>query len=113
MHSIAQSVAAESNRATAVVTYDTHTAALIGGDFTELGLRVPNDLSIAAVAGCEAESIPPDGVITYNRMDFLEMGEQAVRLLQKRLEEKGTEGTAIRVGGTLVLGGTTAPPPAR
>ncbi|HET6427039.1 MAG TPA: GntR family transcriptional regulator [Phycisphaerae bacterium] len=113
LHSIAQSVAAESNRATALVTYDTHTAALIGGAFAELGLRVPKDLSVAAVAGCQAESIPPDGVITYNRMDFLEMGEQAVRLLQKRLEEKNTEGTVTRIGGTLILGGTTAPPPAQ
>ena len=111
MQSIARSVTGESNRATALVTYDTHTAALVGGAFVELGLRIPRDLSIAAVSGCEPEAIPPDGNVTYNRMDFVEMGEQAVYLLQKRLEEKSPEGTITRIGGTLLIGETTAPAP--
>ncbi len=111
MQSIARSVTGESNRATALVTYDTHTAALVGGAFVELGLRIPRDLSIAAVSGCEPEAIPPDGNVTYNRMDFVEMGEQAVYLLQKRLEEKSPEGTITRIGGTLLIGETPAPAP--
>ena len=112
LSSVARSVVAESNRATALVTYDTHTAVLIGGAFVETGLRVPQDLSVAAVAGCEAESIPPDGKITYNRMSFLEMGEQAVLLLQRSLEERTTEASVARIDGSFVIGGTTAAPPA-
>jgi DNA-binding LacI/PurR family transcriptional regulator len=109
LRTIAQSVVEESNRATAVVAYDTHTAVMIGGEFIELGLRIPRNMSVAAVAGCEPETIPSDGTITYNRMDFSEMGEQAVHLLRKRLEEKEPEGTITRIGGELVVGGTTAP----
>ncbi|MCD6364439.1 MAG: GntR family transcriptional regulator [Planctomycetes bacterium] len=75
----------------------------------EVGIRIPQDVSLAATAGpARAEATATTGC----RVNFPEMGEQAVELLQFRSRRPGPfEAHVVRIGFEFIKGATTAAAP--
>ena len=96
--------------ATAVVAQDDHTAVRLIQHLGKVNLRVPEDISVAAIAGPDmtAAGTPP---LTYCRMDFEDMGRQGINLLELRSRSgPPDEPNVVRIGFDFIRGKTTAPP---
>ena len=96
---------------TALLTNSHHGAFLLQNKLTRRGLRVPEDVSVCAVAGDQAAShLRP--VVTHCRFDFNGMGRLAVELLAARCRQPGeAKPRGHRIGFEFVAGETTAPAP--
>ncbi|WP_084599405.1 LacI family DNA-binding transcriptional regulator [Actinoplanes subtropicus] len=75
----------------------------------ERGLRVPDDLSIVAVAMSEQAALMAVPAITTISADEHEMGRQGVEVLINRLEGQPGPNTQKLFEGTLRVRGTTGP----
>jgi DNA-binding LacI/PurR family transcriptional regulator len=97
---------------TAVVARSSMAAPHYCQKLLEIGLRVPQDISVAGAVGARDDATWNGQVITCSCARFREMGAAAVRQIQQRCA--GPQPTApniIRIGSDLQLGATTAPPP--
>jgi DNA-binding LacI/PurR family transcriptional regulator len=97
----------ESERPTAFLTDSDLQAAALVRELSALGLAVPADVSIAAIA-CAGGTGGDGGKFTGNRFDFVGMGRKAVELLRRRCEqpESAPAPRVYRVGSEWVEGGT-------
>jgi LacI family transcriptional regulator len=97
----------ESERPTAFLTDNELLAAALERDLSALGIAVPGDVSIAAIA-CAGEAKVGDKELTGNRVDFTGMGRKAVEVLRRRCEEpaKAPAPQVYRVGSEWVEGST-------
>jgi len=97
----------ESERPTAFLTDNEFLAAALERDLSALGIAVPGDVSIAAIA-CAGEAKAGDKELTGNRVDFTGMGRKAVEVLRRRCEEpaKAPAPKVYRVGSEWVEGRT-------
>jgi LacI family transcriptional regulator len=78
--------------------------------FAEFGVQVPRDLSIAAVAGSSSDAVVGSQFMTYHRMHFVEMGQQAMKILAERCGQlRPTQATVHRIGSDFIIGNTTGP----
>jgi DNA-binding LacI/PurR family transcriptional regulator len=106
----ADAVASRPGAPTAVVAYDTTLARQLCEELRRRGLSVPEQCSMAAVAG---PGDAPIGALTctFNRVRFAEMGRRAVELLAQRCRNgKPAEALTTLIGTDFVLGNTCAPP---
>ena len=98
-------------RATAAVCYESGGARKLLYAAWRHGIRIPEQCSIAAFNDEEMldYTIPP---LTRIRIPAAEMGTETVRQLMNRISEKvEPKGSSLRFRGTLVEGGSIAPPP--
>ncbi len=96
--------------ATAVVTYDEAVAEQLVARLAAAGRRVPQDVSVAAVAGPDAGGPHPGG-LTCCRMDFWAMGTQAMEVLELRCRSpRPAEPSIVRIGFRLDPGSTVGRP---
>jgi LacI family transcriptional regulator len=73
------------------------------------GLRVPQDVSVAAAAGAPTDDVLSGLPITYAKADFAAMGVAAVEALERRCRASPPPEPAVsRVPVTFVPGGTAA-----
>lgn len=86
IHGVAEDLAREPRRFSAVVAYDTTVARNLMTELSKLNVRIPQDLSIAAVAGAE-DALVGGRVLTYNKVPFVRMGSLAVQRLAARCDE--------------------------
>ncbi len=103
--------AVEEFRATAIICYESTSALKILHAAWRRGIRVPEELSVAAFNDEEMlnYAIPP---LTRIRIPAAEMGCESVRLLMEQLEEnRPPQPEPPRLRGTLVEGGSVAPVP--
>ncbi len=95
-------------RPTAVLTYDTSIARDVIARLDELGLSVPRDISVAAVAGA-GDALIGSATLCYNRVRFVEMGARAVQTLAARCQKsRATKTVVIKIGSDFVAGTTAA-----
>ncbi|MHC4715349.1 MAG: substrate-binding domain-containing protein [Planctomycetota bacterium] len=91
---------------TAVVTDDTATADRVIACLEQAGLRVPQDVSVAAAGGARPEA-PEARSITCCHMDFHAMGAKGMELLELRCHGPRTaEANIVRIGFELNVGTT-------
>lgn len=98
-------------RATAAVCYESGSARKLLYAAWRHGIRIPEQCSIAAFNDEEMldYTIPP---LPRIRIPAAEMGTETVRQLMNRISEKvEPKGSSLRFRGTLVEGGSIAPPP--
>jgi DNA-binding LacI/PurR family transcriptional regulator len=94
----------------AVVADSDGTARGLLAAFAAAGFRVPEDVSVAAVAGSDLGN-PVAAPLTYCRMNFPQMGLVALETLERRgRSPRPDEPNIIRVGYEFVRGATTGPP---
>ena len=99
---------ANPSRPSAVIAYDNSMAATLVREFQAAGARVPEDVSICAVAS-PAESIAGGRRLTACRFDFVEMGKLATRLLAKRCADpESRKHNVHRMPPQLIAGDSTA-----
>ena len=97
---------------TALVGDDEAAAAECIARLREMGFRVPEDISVAAVAAAGGDRAGAG--ITCASMDFAGMGRQAMDVLELRSRTpRPAEANVARIGFRLIVGGTTAAPPRR
>lgn len=91
----------------AVLTDDVMTAGAVIRKLASMGIAVPGDVSVCAIASM-GEVMPGDKMLTGNRFDFIGMGRKAVELLRRRCEEPTTAPAphVYRVGSEWVEGRT-------
>jgi DNA-binding LacI/PurR family transcriptional regulator len=100
----------EEPRPTALVTGSAGDAANLLREFAALGLSVPRDISLAAVAGTAGEAIAGSVLVAHNRVNFVEMGRKAVSILFERCGQlRPTTAQYWRIGGEFVPGATMGP----
>ncbi|MEI8243294.1 MAG: substrate-binding domain-containing protein [bacterium] len=101
-----RAASAWSGRPTVVLTDDEVMARTVALELAELGLRVPEDVSVCALA-MAGEVKLGDRPLTGCRFDFVSMGQQAVSLLQNRYENPTTTRVVThRIGFEFVEGQT-------
>jgi len=104
----AEKLAREPRRFSAIATYDTEVARGLIDELGKLNLRVPQDISVAAVAGAE-DALVGTRTLTYNRVPFIRMGSAAVQRLAARCRElPPCEPRVTYVDSELVAGNTAA-----
>lgn len=96
--------------ATALLAYDEYMALACLEAFDQIGLRVPEDVSVCSVAGAGClDAVQAN--LTQCRFDFMDMGKQAVQILKglslKNLKPKHR---INRIGFDFMKGGTTSEP---
>ena len=98
-------------RPTAVTCYNDLVAVGVYRALAELGLRVPEDVSVVGfddIPLCEYLTRP----LTTVRVPMFEMGETAARMLVEHIEARqGIPPKKVFVDATLVVRESTAPPP--
>jgi len=77
----------------------------------EIGLEVPRDLSVVGFDALDASRIVTPTLTTI-RQPLEEMGRLAVRLLLSVMEGQRSEAMRVELATALVLGESSAPPPA-
>jgi DNA-binding LacI/PurR family transcriptional regulator len=93
---------------TAIIVDSEYTAFYLLQVLTASGIRVPQDLSVCAVAGCDAPELRGPLPWTHCRFDFAAMGRTAAELLAARcLHPKIDAPVARRIGFTFEEGQTT------
>lgn len=99
------------SRPTAILVDSGFTAVIVLQALAECGLRVPADVSVAAVARHAPRNQEEVLQLTCALMDFRSMGRRAVeRLLERTRSPAPTQAVIERIGFTLHHGGTTAAP---
>ena len=78
----------------------------------ELGLRVPQDVSVAGYDNTSISRLRHVWLTTVDAAGH-EVGRRAARCLLDRLDRPGGEGRVLLAAPVLEIRGTTAPPPAR
>ncbi len=101
-------LAAQSPRPTAVLTYGQGDALPLLTAALQLGLKVPQDLSIATFH--PGPLTLPGLAITTWCMPSTELGRAGVELLLERIEKKATDMPSVVIPYTRVEGSTVAPP---
>jgi DNA-binding LacI/PurR family transcriptional regulator len=99
-------------RPTAVFAASDHEAAFIHDAAIELGMKIPNDLSIVGFADLDfaATMDPP---LTTMRQKPHEIGRLAAKLIMDRIDglvADSDEPTTIKVAADLIIRDSTAPP---
>jgi len=108
---LADAVRPEKDPPTAIVAESDYTAVGLIEALGRRGVRVPEDVSVAAIAGADmtAADIPP---LTYCRVDFGSMGEKGMELLELRSRSpRPSEANVVRIGFEFTPGKTTSAPP--
>ena len=96
---------------TAFVTYDAPGAISLCRRLAAAGLRVPQDVSVAGVLGCEKDDQASGVPLTFCKADFHRMGLLAIEMLAQRCQEaKPPVPTVNRIPVEFVPGATTAAP---
>jgi len=90
---------------TAVVTYNAIEAARLMYACYQLGIRVPEDLSLASCDYDPTADLPPRRITCFH-FDRIEMGRQAVRMLEERISQPEKDAASITVAGTRIEGET-------
>jgi LacI family transcriptional regulator len=91
---------------TAILAYHTGSARVLFAALEKKGLRVPEDCSLAAVAGASDTQIG-SLTCTCNRVRFTEMGQRGVELLaERRANGRPGEPLVTKIGSDFVLGNT-------
>jgi LacI family transcriptional regulator len=107
----AREILALPERPTAIFAFNDNMAVGALQAARELGLRVPEDLSIAGFDDVQLASVvtPP---LTTVRQPLREMGRVAVSLLQRLIDRRRLDATRLELSTSLVVRESTAPPPA-
>jgi DNA-binding LacI/PurR family transcriptional regulator len=97
-------------RPTAIFACSDRVAKLIYETVNQMGLRIPEDLSVVGFADLEFASWMQPGLTTI-RQDGIEAGRTAARLLIERSEGKlkETKPQRLRISCRLVKRGSTSP----
>jgi LacI family transcriptional regulator len=96
---------------TAIVTYNDKMAVGVMHAAAEAGLRVPDDLTVAGFDGFELSQIVRPRLTTV-RQPVNEMALMSVELLLRLIERRETDMLQVVLGTELIVGGSSAPPPA-
>jgi LacI family transcriptional regulator len=109
---VARDLLTDDLRPTAVFAASDHEAAFIHDAAVELGMRIPNDLSIVGFADLNfaATMDPP---LTTMRQKPHEIGRLAAKLIMDRIDgivPNDNEPTTIKVAAELIVRDSTAPP---
>jgi LacI family transcriptional regulator len=109
---VARDLLTDDLRPTAVFAASDHEAAFIHDAAVELGMRIPNDLSIVGFADLDfaATMDPP---LTTMRQKPHEIGRLAAKLIMDRIDgivPDDNEPTTIKVAAELIVRSSTAPP---
>jgi LacI family transcriptional regulator len=91
--------------ATAIVAYDAMEGVRILFACYQLGLRVPEDISVIACDYDPIALVPPVPITCFN-FDRSEMGKLAVQMLDRRIENNGEDIPTMVLKGTLIEGET-------
>jgi DNA-binding LacI/PurR family transcriptional regulator len=103
----------ENPRLTGILTLNEQAAPGVMAGALTRGLRVPDDLSIVAIAMSEQAALMSAPAMTTISPDEREMGRIGVELLINRLEGQPGPYTQKLFEGTLQVRGTTGPAPSR
>jgi DNA-binding LacI/PurR family transcriptional regulator len=96
--------AAQAEAPTAVVTSDDSCAEALIAKLSQMGLSVPEDVSVCALACADSHR---HAGLTHCRFDFTAMGRKGVELLRERCRKPGEPTNRIhRIGFEWVEGGT-------
>jgi LacI family transcriptional regulator len=93
----------EKNDCTAIVAYNGIEAARIIFAAYQLGLRVPEDLSIVACDCDPVIDVPPVDITSFH-FDRNAMGQKAVEMVETRIHNGGKDIRSVEFQGTLILG---------
>jgi LacI family transcriptional regulator len=109
---VARELLTDDLRPTAVFAASDHEAAFVHDAAVELGMRIPNDLSIVGFADLDfaATMDPP---LTTMRQKPHEIGRLAAKLIMDRIDglmADNDEPTTIKVAAELIVRDSTAPP---
>lgn len=108
---IAEEILTRDPRPTAVFSVTDHESLFLYEAAAKLGLKIPEDVSVVGFADLDFSAAlrPP---LTTVRQRPKEVGRRAAQLILDRLEGDFAEHapTTIRVGGDLIVRGSTAPP---
>ena len=106
----ARSLLALPDRPTAIFAFNDNVAVGTLRVARELGLRVPEDLSVVGFDDSEQAAIVTPALTTV-RQPLAEMGRMAVSLLLRLLENQRVEALNVELATRLVVRASTAPPP--
>lgn len=95
------------HRCTAVVCYSYVEAIRMLYSCFQLGLKVPEDVSLIACDHAPQPDITPVPITCFH-LDRYEMGRLAVKMLLQRIEENGAAVPSITYDGTFVAGDSVA-----
>jgi LacI family transcriptional regulator len=109
---VARDILTDDLRPTAVFAASDHEAAFLHDAAVELGMKIPNDLSIVGFADLDfaATMDPP---LTTMRQKPHEIGRLAAKLIMDRIDgivPDDNEPTTIKVAAELIVRNSTAPP---
>jgi LacI family transcriptional regulator len=109
---VARELLTDDLRPTAVFAASDHEAAFVHDAAIELGMKIPNDLSIVGFADLDfaATMDPP---LTTMRQKPHEIGRLAAKLIMDRIDglvADNDEPTTIKVAAELIIRNSTAPP---
>ena len=106
---IAEEILTQNPRPTAIFTVTDHEALYIYEAAVNLGIRIPEEISVVGFADLDfAASLQPP--LTTMRQRPKEIGRRAAQLILDRLDGEHAEDTptTIRVGADLIVRGSTA-----
>jgi len=98
----------QDNRPTAVITYEDREAIPLFVAALEMGLRIPEDLSIIAIHDRVVDAVGL--AISTMQIDFTQVGAEAVGMLLDKIENPGVSYPSRRVPAIWNPGQTCAPP---
>jgi LacI family transcriptional regulator len=104
----ARRLLAARERPTAIFAFNDNAAVGVLKVARELGLRVPEDLSVVGFDDSEQAAIVTPALTTV-RQPLAEMGRMAVSLLMRLLENQRVEGLKVELATRLVVRASTAP----
>jgi DNA-binding LacI/PurR family transcriptional regulator len=97
-------------RATAVIVNDCYAAGKLTRELTQRGVRVPEDVSLAALSS-DGGGWRQEPELTCCKFDFVGMGRRAIELLAQRCRKPVTGKTRVhRIGFAFVEGKTAGRP---
>ena len=110
---VARELLSDELQPTAVFAVTDHEASAVHRAAAELGLKIPQQLSLVGFADLDfaATMDPP---LTTMRQKPYEIGRLAAKLIMDRISgevEDDGEPTTIKVDAELIVRGSTAPPP--
>ncbi len=104
----------DADRPTAVLTTSDETAHTLLAELTKAGMRVPDDLSLCAVAGSASYARQHSPQVTCCHIDFIAMGRWSVERLAERCRQPVQDApSGKRIGFNFIIGTTTGPGPER